>query len=184
MRALVEDDVRPPEAVDGLLGIADEEEPARVDLHLVPRRRCAHRLAAGDERGDLDLQRIGVLKLIDQQVRELLAQAAPHRRVATQEVACLHEQVVELEPALAAALVRVGEDELARRVEQRGQHRIPHLLDQRVALPLGLFQAVADLLHRHAEPAFLASGRRTDPESFTQHAQPVELVLGGGKRLR
>ena len=36
MNPSVEGDVRPPEAVDGLLRIADEEEPALLHLRLLP----------------------------------------------------------------------------------------------------------------------------------------------------
>src|SRR5665647_3391690 len=73
LHLVVEGDVGAPEAVDGLLGIADHEELARLEDHVAP--VGGQRLAFAEQEDDLGLQRIGVLELVDQQVPEALLQA-------------------------------------------------------------------------------------------------------------
>ena len=77
----VRGDVGPPEAVDRLLRVADDEQPAGQRPQ---RRRC--RAAGwpsgvgGQADGDLELDRVGVLELVEQQPLVALVEAAPGRR--------------------------------------------------------------------------------------------------------
>ena len=62
------------------------------------------RLALAEEEGDLGLQGVGVLELVDQQVAEASLQGAPRgevavRQVALQQVAQTAQQVGEVEEA-------------------------------------------------------------------------------------
>ena len=60
---------------------------------------------AGQEEGDLRLDRIGVLELVDEDVGEAALEVAAAVYIVSQEVARPDEQVVELGPPLAAALL-------------------------------------------------------------------------------
>ncbi len=63
---VVHGDVGSPEPVDGLLGVAHQEELAGQKLDVAP--ALGDRLALGKQEGDLGLQRVGVLELVDQQI--------------------------------------------------------------------------------------------------------------------
>ncbi len=56
--------------------------------------------SAADPGGELDLDRVGVLELVEQQPLVVLVQRGADVRVAAQQVAREHEQVVELQLAL------------------------------------------------------------------------------------
>ena len=65
--------------------------------------------AAGDAHRQLDLDRVGVLELVEQQPPVALLQprpAPPRRAAAAQQVAGQHQQVVELQPALGPRVPR------------------------------------------------------------------------------
>ena len=92
LRGAVQLDVCSPKAINGLFRIADEEQLTGRGVDLVPVRHglplrggaravvasvvagrawCNGRkalLSGGDEHGDLDLDRVGVLELVEQQV--------------------------------------------------------------------------------------------------------------------
>ena len=78
-------DVGAAEPIDGLLRIADDEEPAG---HVV-----------GQEQEDLRLNRIGVLKLVDEDPRELLLQVMADAVVGPDEIPRARQQVGEIERA-------------------------------------------------------------------------------------
>ena len=86
--ALVEGDVRAPEAVDGLLGVADDEEAA-----------SAHRalLVLDEAAQDLDLKGVAVLHLVDEEVAVAGAQLGEEGRVEAQQIAGEQEQVEEVQ---------------------------------------------------------------------------------------
>ena len=104
-------DVGAPEAVDRLLRIADEEQPPGVDAHLRPRTIAVGGIVGAEQRGQLDLDRIGVLELVDQDAVVALPEPRPGRRTVlgiAQQRAGEHEQIVEVE--LARALARAATD--------------------------------------------------------------------------
>ena len=98
-----------PEAIDALLGIADDEHARR------PRPGPAVAAQPGMQR--LPLQRIGVLELVDQQVRdarvEPLLHPARQRRLAQQQLRGLLD-VVHVDPAVPALDFGEGLDQQPR----------------------------------------------------------------------
>ena len=83
-----EGNLRAAEPVDGLLGVADHDE------------RAGH--AGGEQLGDLHLQRVRVLELVDEDEPEAAAEAGAHGFAAPQRVPGLQEQVEVVEPAQLA----------------------------------------------------------------------------------
>ena len=78
---LVERDVGAPEAVDRLLRIADQEQLARAPAPRARQSRCAG-IVGDEQHQDLGLQRVGVLELVDEEVREAAREVGAHRGVA------------------------------------------------------------------------------------------------------
>ena len=128
-------DVGAPEAVDRLLRVADEERagPARRRASCQSRRSARRR--GREQRRDLDLDRVGVLELVEEQ-RAGSARATPRTpavRRSRSSVAGQHQQVVELELARAARpLPPCAERRNGGDAAQRGVGRAPW----RVASPL------------------------------------------------
>ena len=94
----VDADVGAAEAIDRLLRVADDEEAAGDGDD-----RAASRPASGsadaEQQQDLRLQRIGVLELVDEDVREARVKPAADAGVAAHQVARLEQQVEEVERA-------------------------------------------------------------------------------------
>ena len=74
-------DVGPAEPVDGLLRIPDQEQAPWRYRHVGPVGRAAGP-AGGDADGQLDLDRVGVLELIQQQPPVLLVQGDSSRTIS------------------------------------------------------------------------------------------------------
>lgn len=100
-------DVGAMETVDGLLGVADEEQPALLDRDLTPAAGIAVVARPGQQAGELDLQGVGVLKLVDHQDRPLVVQPAADMRVGAQHVAGQDEQIVVLQRTGLASSVGI-----------------------------------------------------------------------------
>ncbi len=98
LHLVVERDVGATKTVDGLLGIADDEQLAGRERHLVPGLR--HGLTLAQKKGDLGLQGIGVLELVYEDEAKAFLQRAPRGEVAGKQVAQAAEQVREVEPAV------------------------------------------------------------------------------------
>ncbi len=84
-RAQESRDVGPPEPVDGLLGVAHHEQVPGGELDLVPwcrPRRFALGVSGGDPHRQLDLDRVGVLELVQEQALVPVVQAPAHSRLA------------------------------------------------------------------------------------------------------
>src|SRR5689334_12770029 len=95
-------DVGAAEPVDRLLRVADEEQAPRFRVDLVPRSFAGARIARAEQRGELDLNRIGVLELVDEDALVAVTQPRPGARTmarVAQQGAREYEQVVELELA-------------------------------------------------------------------------------------
>jgi hypothetical protein len=71
-------DVRAAEPVDGLLRVADEEQPSGIDGDFLPGLRGRVGVAGGDAHGQLDLDGVGVLELVEEQALVAVVQAAAH----------------------------------------------------------------------------------------------------------
>ncbi len=176
-------DVGPPEAVDRLLGVAHEEEVALAGGDRIPVGAGGGRVGAGDEHGQVDLDGVGVLELVDEEVAVTPVQRGPHRsavvRIA-QRVTRQHQQVVELELA-GAAPFRGGVEGEAPQVDGEPVDRLGgDVVEQRAGprseLPVALLQCSQVI----AGPVLLAApdGRRGH---VAQHAEPCVLVARRGE---
>ena len=93
-------DVGSSKAVNRLLRIADEEEPTSFGADLRPVCLAGVGVVRSDEHGDLDLDRIGVLELVQEQPLIALSECAPHIEAdswTSKDVASQHEKIMELE---------------------------------------------------------------------------------------
>ena len=174
-------DVGPAEPVDGLLRIPDQEQAAWRYRHVGPVGRAAGP-AGGDADGQLDLDRVGVLELIQQQPPVLLVQGVPHGGAVPgvgEQVAGQDQQVVEFEFSFGAAHLsgfRGRFRDAPGQLAQRGIHGAgPYLAgrgDERGAFGLELVQAVG-------QPAGLAPVAPFEVRGFGQYRDPG-FVAGGG----
>ena len=91
-------DVRTAEPVDGLLRVADDEQLARLRSCLAPVHRRG--VVRGQQQEDLGLYRNGVLELVDENSREPLLEILAHCPIAAKHVACVRQQVDEIQRPL------------------------------------------------------------------------------------
>jgi hypothetical protein len=103
-------DVRPAEAIDGLLRIADDEERAGQRHELLP--VLLLRVRAGQVEEDLRLDRVRILEFVDEDRRETFAQGASDLGVVPQQLAGGEEEVLEvgesgLPPPVAVSVSRL-----------------------------------------------------------------------------
>ena len=123
-------DIGATEPVDGLLRIADEEQPARWQLEVTPIGRVVRRVGR-DTQGELDLDGIGVLELVEQHAGISLVHIAPRRRARAQQPSRQHQQVVELELSGIASLVGGRQRDLMKHAEPDRQHIVDRFGAQR-----------------------------------------------------
>ena len=153
-------DVGAPEPVDRLLGVAHEEQSPGVDGHVGPRPVAVGRIARPEQRGQLDLDRIGVLELVDEDtavpVAEVCARPRAVFRVAQQR-ACEHEQIVEIELTGGAPLG----DGMFGTARDRGNQALDRAVEHRVGHRLALFSQLGDAFAQAGDvsPVLLVPGR-------------------------
>src|SRR5205085_3210823 len=92
-------DIGATEAVDRLLRVTDEEETWIVHNDVLPPFRHGSG-ARSEEDGELDLDRVGVLELVDQQPGVATVKRRTCGLAVSQQLPREHQQVVELEPTL------------------------------------------------------------------------------------
>ena len=118
--------VGPAEAIDGLLGVSDDEHLTRLGGYILPGSGSRIRRSAsavlrvmlfGDEHGNLGLNGVGVLGLVDQQVGEAAAKMVPDADVVAEQVPGPDQQVVKTGLALALAFLGKAQGELLQRVQ-------------------------------------------------------------------
>ena len=109
-------DVGTPEPVDRLLGVADDEQPPRQRTQIAPCRTgrsrrgqrgrmigcLQHRLGrivgiGGEPDGDFELDRVGVLELVEEHALVALVEQAAHVGVLGEEPPRQDQKIVELE---------------------------------------------------------------------------------------
>ena len=173
---VVQAEVGPPESVDGLLRVADEERPAGRDRHLGPRPGTGVGVVRRKQHGDLDLQRIGVLELVDKKNAEPFGEGGADTRGARQHVPRQHEQVVELDASLAAALLGVVAHEAAQAGEEHVERRLLLGGDHRCARVVGPFEQPAHVLDR-ASPVRVAADVLRQLRHLAQEVEAVEVVV-------
>src|SRR5205823_3670601 len=106
-------------------GITDEEEAAGTDRGRVPLGKVVALDGGGDEDGQLDLDGVGVLELVEEEMGVALVQGAAGRRAGPEQPAGQDQQVVELEPAFEAAGLGGAEDLPA----DQGQEPVEDVVD-------------------------------------------------------
>ncbi len=97
--AAVDADVGAAKAVDRLLGIADDEEPAGANRQIQRVAGEAVGLGSGEHPQQVGLKRIGVLELVDENEAEAGLKLAAHRRHIADQVARADQQVEKVERA-------------------------------------------------------------------------------------
>ena len=113
----------PAEAVNRLLGIADQEQRARSKRERRPVAGIAVcRGLAAEAPEYLRLKRIGVLELVDEDTAEALGQRTSHLVVVTKEIARREYQVVEVEQRGRALVLAEQLHDGRDQRHQTGQH--------------------------------------------------------------
>ena len=118
-------DVGAPEAVDRLLRVAHNEQSAGRRGGVRP---VVGVVLGGEQQHDLGLQRVGVLELVDQDVRVALAEEPSRPGTVHEQVARLDQQIFEGQATFAAPAIGVVTDE-------RAEHRQHVVEDVRAERP-------------------------------------------------
>ena len=108
-------DIRPPEAVDGLFRIPDQEEPPRRRNRPAP-VAVGRRFGGSQQEQDLGLHRVGVLVFVHQDVGEPGPEFLARARIVPHQVARAEQQVLEVQPARRPLRFFVGGQRLLRPV--------------------------------------------------------------------
>ena len=98
-------DVGTPEAVDRLLGIAHHEQGARSRLQPAPVLLAL--VLPGEVEHDLSLDRVSILKLVDQQVGVAILEVGAHLGVLPQQAGGVHQQVLVVESGFLPFQLRI-----------------------------------------------------------------------------
>jgi len=180
LHLVVERDVRAPEAVDGLLRVADHEQLPRFEDDLAPVTRSRFPLA--QQQDDLGLQRVGVLELVDQDVAEALLQGTARVAVSGEQVTQATEKVGEVEAALRdlrrarPAAERVGDGE--RQLREVGGVGLARRVDDPPDRPVSPHEPVLAAL-RVVPVALVAAGGTLHGQIVEQRRrQPVDVGRG------
>ncbi len=154
-------DVGAAEPVDRLFGIADDEQTAGQRTQVAPgvgvgsfgRNLCRIVGVGGEADGDLELDGVGVLELVEQNAHVSLVKQSPNRRMLGDQPASEDQQVVELEQARAGAFGGPIEHESS---DDRSEYE--------TAVPLDLFEKLVgessdlDLVGPQVGEGLLAGG--------------------------
>ena len=119
-------DVGPAKSIDRLFGIADDEDFAGSQFYLAPILGCSA-LGFGKIEQNLVLDRIGILKFVDEDRAVAAFEVRAHVILVADEIACAHEQTVEGKMPFAdesfAEIFGVGNQQAPER-----RRSIPHRL--------------------------------------------------------
>ena len=113
---LVKHHVGAAKSVDRLLRVAYQEELS--GCRGCTRPVCYLRIASGEQEENLDLQRIRVLKLIDEDVSEPTLQVAAHLSVVANQIAGTDQQVEKVELSGVALEATIRFDDFAQLAAQ------------------------------------------------------------------
>ena len=95
--AAINSHVGAPETIDRLLRVADQKELPGNRANFAPVRLSG--IVGRQQQQDLGLQRIGVLKLVDEDPFEALLKARPHLWVIPDEISRLEQKIEKVERA-------------------------------------------------------------------------------------
>ena len=128
---LVDADVGASEAVDGLFGVADDEQFAGRGLCCTP---VVGVFDGGEQQDEFGLERVGVLEFVDQQCFEAPAEVLAGAGAVADQVAGVEQEVVEREFAGGASAVGVPGDEVVECAEQAMERGAAHGVGELVAV--------------------------------------------------
>ena len=161
-----------------MLGVAGQYEPARSGSGLSP---VAGIRLSGQQQGDLGLQRVGVLELVDQDRAVAGAQAAASFLGSDQQIAGFEQQIVIGQHPVTPPPRRIICDELTQRAGQLGQgvvslglvvglwfgRAVDGVVARQIAIARQLFGCELQVRQRQAEierPLQRIAGRVVAPE--------------------
>ncbi len=168
-------DVGASEPVDRLFRVADEEQAAVANRELGPRRRRVALHRRRDQDRELDLNGVGVLELVEEDVGVALVQAIARVAARAQQISREHEEVVELEPAVRASGLGGVEDLAAHQDEQVAQHLVGQGRHDLVDRGVDRVDARLGALHVAAPGLLLASAA---PSPVLERGEASQLAVG------
>ena len=183
VRRVVDAQVGTSEAVDRLLGVTDDDERTRQDLDLVPRTVTRAVVARRQQRGELDLQRVGVLELVEEDRPPPPRRGRADSGIGAEQLAREDEQVVELERAVAAALVGEGADPHEDVMDERAEHGTSLRVEDRLARVGGRRARVAhgvDAAAPAARSSLLAGRELGGTAEELEQVEQVEVAVREG----
>jgi hypothetical protein len=119
--------IRSPKAVYRLLGVSDQKQLSRTQAPVEALDIVA--LTAEQEQ-NFALDRIGILKFVDQNVTVSARKRLPDSRAVSQQVACLHQQVVEIEQGGVALELLIRLPKLGYCGDKAGNDQLSNLAAQ------------------------------------------------------
>jgi hypothetical protein len=93
---LIERDIGSAKPVNRLLRISDHKQLSRSRARIPP--VGDGRIIRAEQQQDLDLQRVGILELVNEKMRVAPLQLVPDRGVIADEIASLDQKIEEIEP--------------------------------------------------------------------------------------
>ena len=168
--ALVQPNVGTPEAIDRLLRVAHQEELPGHGTHAPP--VALGGIGGGEQQQQLRLQGIGVLELVDEDVRPARLQAAAHVRVVAHQVARAQQQIDEVEAAGPRLQALVVLDQRPQVVAQERRQVGPRAAYEVVELQL------RRLRDARGEPRARDRGRTWSPSNVQCRSRASVAQLG------
>ena len=159
-----------------MLRVAHDEQPTGLERELEPRPALDVGRIGRDEHCDLDLERIGVLELVEQQHRVAIVELRPHRCIAAQEIAREREQIMKLDAAFRPTLASTLARELGQRVDHLPECRLAYRVDRVDARVLGPAEQLQDLVLHAVGPVFFAARPGAERRPVGKHVELLELV--------
>ena len=174
----VELDVRSPEPVDRLLRVADDEHRTRARGDVVPAQRHVRLLRdPADAEREVDLQRIRVLELVEQERPETSRERLPNPVVVAEQVARDDQEVVEGDAALVPPRLRPAGDGVDERREHVRDRGLRHRCDRRSARVVGQRARLDRALLAVVAPASLLPVGAGELRPLAEHRDGLELVV-------
>ena len=179
-------DVGAPESVDRLLRVTHEEQPAGLDGDRPPVLLPSGRIVGRDEHRELDLDRVGVLELVEEQPLVARRERSAHTGTlvgVAQHGAGEHEEVVELELTRAPAGLGAADGEVRQRRREHLQHRLLNVAAQHLAVGLEVGEPSPHDVDADAR-ASCSSSRAADELGGGEQLEPGVVVDGLAQPLR
>ncbi len=178
---LVDAEVGAPEAVDRLLRIADDGERARLDAHVAPIECPGAGVGRREQHRELDLERIGVLELVEQHALPALRGAGTDVGIVTEQVPGEHQEVVELEGSLSPAFVGVVADERDDVMREVCEDGLSLRIEDLLAKLLCVLGRVAHIVDVHG-PVLRLSVAALQRRHLIQELEQVDAVRDARER--